>query len=255
MTRCMDQSHQVLRQSSIADNLKSNNRPCDENVVPTYIATTFDFIKRNYLVRRCLDKLQGIHRFLGGYPPDTDASPRAAPPRVVWRDLSVDLVRACLIQRITAERITSEECRDLRLPFALQRATIRYHKFILLMDPRSPSRGKLLVPTLDIDLCWHTHQLFAPDYQNWCIAHIGRPIDHNDTIMELSLADGLHYTSLSWFKAYQTGYTTTDMRRQYFTVERITAAVLFPLYGYYMLWWGHKLAKSQISKPVQDPSY
>lgn len=210
-----------------------------------------DVVSKNSFITMLHAKLIALsHWFLGLYLPAIDDSPRTMVPRIVWQGLSVDLVRASLIQRMFATRITGREGRDLRLPFALHRATIRYHKFILLMDPSSPSRGKVLVPTLDIDLCWHTHQLSAPDYRRWCIEHAGGPVDHNDTITTLSLAAGIHYTSLSWLAAYHEAYTTTNMRLQYLTLSRIIVGVLFPPYGIYMLWRAYKLNKARIDPQV-----
>lgn len=39
------------------------------------------------------------------------------------------------------------------------------------------SSSTLFVPTLDIDLAWHTHQLLGSLYHNDCLSHIGRFID------------------------------------------------------------------------------
>jgi hypothetical protein len=39
------------------------------------------------------------------------------------------------------------------------------------------SPGSFLVPTLDIDLAWHTHQLMASRYQSECLALVGRYVD------------------------------------------------------------------------------
>jgi hypothetical protein len=48
-----------------------------------------------------------------------------------------------------------------------------------------------LVPTLDIDLAWHSHQLMADKYNRDCIEYVGRYIDqyvnHNVTFEALLL--------------------------------------------------------------------
>ena len=41
----------------------------------------------------------------------------------------------------------------------------------------SPSTSASFVPTLDIDLAWHTHQLTAGQYGDDCMAYVGRFID------------------------------------------------------------------------------
>jgi len=83
---------------------------------------------------------------------------------ILWKDLSIDLVAASLRQREFASKITGENC-GIDAPSALLSATTRYHNFLLLMK-RKPKENKVsLVPTLDIDLCWHTHQLDAVSYR------------------------------------------------------------------------------------------
>ena len=39
------------------------------------------------------------------------------------------------------------------------------------------SPRKIFVPTLDIDLVWHTHQLFSEQYQPDCTKYVGRFVD------------------------------------------------------------------------------
>ncbi|KAI8802171.1 hypothetical protein BJ742DRAFT_664467, partial [Cladochytrium replicatum] len=56
----------------------------------------------------------------------------------------------------------------------------------------------MFVPTLDIDLAWHTHQLHPGRYQNYGIQNVGRIINHDDSIEETSLAAGFDGTSTHW---------------------------------------------------------
>ena len=49
-----------------------------------------------------------------------------------------------------------------------------YYRFLDLM---AVSTGSFFVPTLDIDLVWHTHQLMAPQYTQDCKKFIGRFLD------------------------------------------------------------------------------
>jgi hypothetical protein len=39
------------------------------------------------------------------------------------------------------------------------------------------SPATFFVPTLDIDLVWHTHQLISAKYQSDCTTYVGRFID------------------------------------------------------------------------------
>ena len=103
---------------------------------------------------------------------------------ILWRDLSTDLVAAALRQREVAKRFTGEECYGMDSPFALFKANIRYHKFLLLMNRKTASKRRYpnLVSPLDIDLCWNTYQLFPVPYCAWCTEHLETAIDHDDTI-------------------------------------------------------------------------
>ncbi|KAF8658887.1 hypothetical protein AX16_001961 [Volvariella volvacea WC 439] len=55
-----------------------------------------------------------------------------------------------------------------------QHAIARYHAFLDLMWS---SPASFFVPTLDIDLAWHTHQLMSPKYESDCMEHVGRFTD------------------------------------------------------------------------------
>jgi len=77
---------------------------------------------------------------------------------------------------------------------ALQHAVARYHALVFLhpllnqvfdhfcknysfLDLMASSPVSFFVPTLDIDLGWHTHQLMAKKYQADCKLYIGRFVD------------------------------------------------------------------------------
>lgn len=79
---------------------------------------------------------------------------------------------------------------------------LRYVKFMNLMR----IQGNMIVPTLDIDLVWHTHQLSSKVYEEWCIMSIGRAINHDDTIDAPELTNGLDHTKQLWAQAYQEDY-------------------------------------------------
>jgi hypothetical protein len=129
---------------------------------------------------------------------------------IVWRDFSMDLVAASLRQRKFTNRII-HECHDLDTTDGVSNAISRYRKFLLLMRKKDTITGKHipLVPTLDIDLAWHTHQLFPHAYHDWCLQHIGRKINHDDTFGKGTIRDGLRSTSLAWLDEYGESYTTS----------------------------------------------
>ncbi|KAJ7488064.1 hypothetical protein FB451DRAFT_1025893 [Mycena latifolia] len=87
---------------------------------------------------------------------------------------------------------------------ALQHAIARYHAFLDLM---ASSPASFFVPTLDIDLAWHTHQLMAPKYSDDTMKYVGRFIDHDDKVDESQLATCFDVTCRAWKGRYGVNYT------------------------------------------------
>jgi hypothetical protein len=164
------------------------------------------------------------------------------------KSFSLDLVAASLRQREFTNRII-HECNGINSPQDLQKAISRYHKFLRLMGKKNKITGKHtpLVPTLDVDLAWHTHQLFPHSYSEYCLQYVGRAINHDDTFEENVIGHGLRETSLAWLKEYDEPYTTKDLRKGYFTTKRKVIGVMFPPYGILMLRTGKKLMRARMS--------
>lgn len=82
---------------------------------------------------------------------------------------------------------------DFQVDTYLKHALARYHAYVMiflnrefLTEPRgefsfldlmATHPGTMLVPTLDIDLVWHTHQLTYANYQGDCVNYVGRFVD------------------------------------------------------------------------------
>jgi hypothetical protein len=81
--------------------------------------------------------------------------------------------------------------RSPALEGTLTRAISRYSQFLTLtkLNPSS-----VLVPTLDIDLVWHTHQCSPVRYLIACKQLIGRFLNHNDNVAKGKLNDGFAMT-------------------------------------------------------------
>ncbi|CAK4101839.1 unnamed protein product [Aphanomyces euteiches] len=88
----------------------------------------------------------------------------------------------------------------------LQASIVRYHKFMHLMKIKE--RKKVTVPTADIDLVWHTHQVDFQAYDDFCMKHVGYFVDHDDTIEFSGLLSGYHEALSLWFETYQEPYST-----------------------------------------------
>ncbi|KAF8804298.1 hypothetical protein BYT27DRAFT_7107670, partial [Phlegmacium glaucopus] len=87
---------------------------------------------------------------------------------------------------------------------ALQHAISRYHAFLDLM---ASSPATFFVPTLDIDLVWHTHQLISDKYKSDCTTYVGRFIDHDDKVEGLQLSSAFNITCEAWKARFHVQYS------------------------------------------------
>ena len=81
--------------------------------------------------------------------------------------------------------------RSPALEGTIERAILRYREFLCLLKY---NKGKTVVPTLEIDLVWHTHQCLSLGYVKATKAIVGRFINHDDTIVQEALGDGFALT-------------------------------------------------------------
>ncbi|SJL08357.1 uncharacterized protein ARMOST_11720 [Armillaria ostoyae] len=86
----------------------------------------------------------------------------------------------------------------------LKHCTARYHAFLDLM---SSSPDGFFVPTLDIDLVWHTHQLTARQYSRDCLEYVHRFVDHDDKVAENRLSNAFDITCRAWQDRFGIPYT------------------------------------------------
>ncbi|RHZ64645.1 hypothetical protein Glove_321g23 [Diversispora epigaea] len=119
---------------------------------------------------------------------------------------SIDLISAVFRQREFAKKTVNNEI--INRTEVQANATIRYLKFLFLMKEE---RNNILVPTLDIDLCWHTHQIHASLYREFTKKHIGQIINHYDTLANDVLSDGFAATARTWDKKYHEPYFGFDI--------------------------------------------
>lgn len=73
------------------------------------------------------------------------------------------------------------------------------------------TQGIFCVPTYDIDLMWHAHQLFPSAYALDCARLFGGLKDHDDSDQDRTqgskLSDGQHDTEIAWEKLFGQGYS------------------------------------------------
>ncbi|CAG8524716.1 9004_t:CDS:2, partial [Gigaspora margarita] len=116
------------------------------------------------------------------------------------------------IRQLTISRIIASY-KDIPFPFSIDLidAVLRQREFTNKMVERSwDSPGKCHVPTLDIDLGWHTYMLYPPLYRSFTSKLTSRIINHDDTIPRPTLKEALTFTAKAWYEKYQETYTVED---------------------------------------------
>lgn len=113
---------------------------------------------------------------------------------------SVDLETAVLRQCDFIDKMTKYAY--LESPFRskiLKRAIIRYMGYLFLLK-RNPTR--VLTPPVDVDIVWHTMQLYPGAYMATTMTMMGTLIDHDDSIPDTNLASFGNRTKRLWKQAY-----------------------------------------------------
>jgi hypothetical protein len=80
----------------------------------------------------------------------------------------------------------------------------KYDRFfhIIMANP-----DQVVVPTVDIDLIWHTHQLSPGRYYNFAVENTGSYIDHQDKIEENKLSEAFEWTTKTYQNQFQEVYS------------------------------------------------
>jgi hypothetical protein len=86
----------------------------------------------------------------------------------------------------------------------MKRLIIKYARFFQIMtnNPRN-----MAVPTLDVDLAWHTHQLNSAEYYRFSVSYAGKYIDHDDKVEEVKLSDSFAWTEKKYAELFGEPYS------------------------------------------------
>ena len=74
----------------------------------------------------------------------------------------------------------------------MERLIVKYGRYFQIIGANP---GETAVPTLDVDLAWHTHQLSPRKYYEYSLAITKRFVDHDDKIEETKLSNAFKWTS------------------------------------------------------------
>jgi hypothetical protein len=86
----------------------------------------------------------------------------------------------------------------------MNRLLTKYSRFITIIAHNPLNTA---VPTLDVDLGWHTHQLSPNSYFTYTGKTCKKYIDHDDKIDEEALSTAFEWTSKTYEKLYQEVYS------------------------------------------------
>jgi len=89
----------------------------------------------------------------------------------------------------------------------------QYVKFLKLIKIYGSSQT--LVPTIGIDLIWHTHMLTPSAYKHDCEKHIGWILNHDDSIPNKKLTDSLEQTEKLWKKNFGKNYLNSKDKEKH----------------------------------------
>lgn len=124
-----------------------------------------------------------------------------------WENSSpfaIDLVGAVIRQGSFVEKMHHIDwLHSPALPATMTRLIFKYERFVSLME--DPSR--MAVPTLDVDLAWHTHQLNPPSYMKYIVDKTRQYVDHDDKVAETALNNAFAWTSKAYEKKYGDKYS------------------------------------------------
>lgn len=90
------------------------------------------------------------------------------------------------------------------LTSTVERLIVKYSRFFNIM---ASNAKHMAVPTLDVDLAWHTHQLNPAEYHAFSVGATMKYIDHDDKIEETKLSDAFTWTSKKYAELYSEPYS------------------------------------------------
>jgi hypothetical protein len=125
-----------------------------------------------------------------------------------WENFSpfaLDLCGAVMRQGVFIDKMVKLDwLHSPAVKATMGRLITKYERFIAIMKKHP---DKMAVPTLDVDLAWHTHQLTPKDYYAYTVGKTGKFIDHDDKIDENALSEAFEWTTKTYQDLYNEVYS------------------------------------------------
>lgn len=120
---------------------------------------------------------------------------------------ALDLVGAVIRQGTFIQKMDNIDW--LHSPTVMETADRLIKKYTVFLQIMFTNPRQMAVPTLDVDLAWHTHQLQPSRYYKYSVAMPGttvrRFIDHDDKVDENRLSECFEWTSKAYRRATNGG--------------------------------------------------
>jgi hypothetical protein len=157
---------------------------------------------------------------------------------------ALDLVGAVIRQGSFVEKMHNIDwLHSPALPSTMNRLIVKYTRFVNIMTDKM----HMAVPTLDVDLAWHTHQLSPPNYMDYTCHVTKQFIDHDDKVAETKLNDSFAWTSKTYQRTYGEPYSECTCWYCEAIRESHTSGVSRMFGG------GNSKAEEQLHATEQDP--
>ena len=118
---------------------------------------------------------------------------------------ALDLGGAVMRQGVFVEKMCKLDW--LHSPSARETMSRLLTKYGRFMDIMRANPSQVAVPTLDVDLAWHTHQLSPSAYYRYTVDKIKRFVDHDDKIDDNTLSRQFEWTSRTYQERYGEVYS------------------------------------------------
>ncbi|KAL1652218.1 hypothetical protein SLS58_000345 [Diplodia intermedia] len=126
-----------------------------------------------------------------------------------WKNHSIfgiDLVGAVVRQGTFIEKMHNIGWLFSPTVYSTAERLLRKYKNFFRIMAEYPK--KMAVPTLDVDLAWHTHQTLPSNYYNFCQTNCnGVFIDHDDKVEEAKLDESFEWTSKTYQRLFGEPYS------------------------------------------------
>ncbi|MCJ1438696.1 hypothetical protein MMC27_008086 [Xylographa pallens] len=117
----------------------------------------------------------------------------------------IDLVGAVVRQCVFVEKMHSIDwVHSPAVSSTMMRLITKYQRYFQIL---AAYPNEVAVPTLDVDLAWHTHQLSPRSYLRYSVAKTRKFIDHDDKIEENKLSLAFEWTSKTYQKMFDSVYS------------------------------------------------